>query len=1131
MPRRDDIHRILLIGSGPIVIGQACEFDYSGTQGAKALRQEGYEVILVNSNPATVMTDPEFAHRTYVEPLDVPVLEAIIARERPDALLPTLGGQTALNLALKLAKAGILERYGVELIGASVEAINKAEDRQLFNDAMHKIGLSVARSFLARTVEEADAAVQKLGFPVVLRPSFTLGGSGGGIARDQQQFAAAIAWAFQQSPTHECLIEESLLGWKEYEFEVIRDKADNFAVICSIENFDPMGVHTGDSITVAPAMTLTDKEYQRLRDASRAVITEIGVDTGGSNIQFAVNPKDGRVIVIEMNPRVSRSSALASKATGYAIAKIAAKLAVGYRLDELRNDVTGTSAAFEPAIDYVVTKIPRFAFEKFAGADQRLTTQMKSVGEVMAIGRTFKESLLKACRSLETGRDGLTTLVNRVDYVKLAEMLSKPNPDGSITASPPRRDDTVALPSPAVLKVALLQVIKTPLGDRLYYIFDALRMGATAAEVCEATAIDAWFVDQLVELLDEERSLQAAGQAAGKAGKKLDAERLRHAKTMGFSDSAIGGFVGQSAEEIRQLRKELGVTPIYARVDSCAAEFKALTPYQYSTWSTSDGASEAEPTKRKKVMILGGGPNRIGQGIEFDYCCVHASFALRELGIETIMVNCNPETVSTDYDTSDRLYFEPLTFENVMGIVDIEKPDAVIVQFGGQTPLKLAVPLERAGVKLLGTQADAIDRAEDREKFEALLEKLHLRRPRGVIAHGIDEAKQEAARLGFPVVVRPSYVLGGRAMEVVRSRPDLERYMRIAFEAIEDAEKPTILIDEYLEDAIEVDVDCLCDGKVAVIGGILQHVEEAGVHSGDSTMCLPPHALPPEVLATIHSATRALALELGVVGLMNVQFAVRGSAVYIIEVNPRASRTVPFVSKSIGVPLAKIATKIMAGKTLEELGLGREIVPQHYAVKESVFPFVKFPGVDTLLGPEMRSTGEVMGLGESFAEAFGKAMLAAGNRLPNEGNVFISVRDEDKSGVADIALRLSRLGFKIVATRGTAEVLARAGIEAELVKKVADGSPHCVDMLKAGRIHLVINTTSGEQAIKDSYSIRRQTLLSGIAYFTTMAAAAAAASAIEEARDRPLSVCSLQEYHEALRQRLARRGSRIAGNA
>jgi carbamoyl-phosphate synthase large subunit len=1124
MPRRADIHRILLIGSGPIVIGQACEFDYSGTQGAKALRQEGYEVVLVNSNPATVMTDPEFAHRTYVEPLVVPVLEAIIARERPDALLPTLGGQTALNLALKLASEGVLARYGVELIGASVEAIRKAEDRELFNAAMDKIGLSVARSFFARTIEDAEHAVSQLGFPCVLRPSFTLGGSGGGIAYDKKSFDIAIRWAFQQSPTHECLIEESLLGWKEYELEVIRDRADNFSVICTIENFDPMGVHTGDSITVAPAMTLTDKEYQRLRDAGRAIISEIGVDTGGSNIQFAINPRDGRLVVIEMNPRVSRSSALASKATGYPIAKIAAKLAVGYTLDELRNDVTGTSAAFEPSIDYVVTKIPRFAFEKFAGADQRLTTQMKSVGEVMAIGRTFKQSLLKAARSLETGRDGLVSLLRRVDYVKMAQQLDTPREDGSITSGPPRLEDNAALPSQEQLRAALLRVIKTPLADRLYYIMDALRVGATADEVCAATNIDPWFVTQLCELLSEEQALQALGQR----GESISDEHLRRVKTLGFSDSVIAGLLNMTPKALREHRLERNIAPVYARVDSCAAEFRALTPYQYSTWGS---VSEADPTQNQKVMILGGGPNRIGQGIEFDYCCVHASFALRELGIETIMVNCNPETVSTDYDTSDRLYFEPLTFEDVMGIVAVEKPTAVIVQFGGQTPLKLAVPLSRAGVKLLGTPAEAIDRAEDREKFEALLEKLHLRRPRGVIAMGLEDAKREAEALGFPVVVRPSYVLGGRAMEVVRSPADLDRYLRIAFEAIEDTERPTILIDEYLEDAIEVDVDCLSDGKVAVIGGILQHVEEAGVHSGDSTMCLPPHALPPEVLSAIHAATRALAMELGVIGLMNVQFAVRGSAVYVIEVNPRASRTVPFVSKSIGVPLAKIATKLMAGKTLAELGLDREIVPSHYAVKESVFPFVKFPGVDTLLGPEMRSTGEVMGLGESFAEAFGKAMLASGFKLAPGGTVFVSVRDHDKPAVADLALRLTRLGYRLVATRGTAEQLARAGITATIVSKVGEGSPNVVELLKDGKIDMVVNTTSGEKAIKDSYSIRRQTVLSGIAYFTTMAAAAAAIAALEDGQDRALSVCSLQEYHQVLADRLARRGSKVVSQS
>jgi carbamoyl-phosphate synthase large subunit len=1122
MPRRSDIHRILLIGSGPIVIGQACEFDYSGTQGAKALRQEGYEVVLVNSNPATVMTDPEFATRTYVEPLDVAVLEAIIARERPDALLPTLGGQTALNLALQLAKAGVLEKYGVELIGASVEAIRKAEDRELFNAAMHKIGLAVARSFLARSIADAEYAVEQLGFPVVLRPSFTMGGSGGGIAYDKKGFDLAIRWAFQQSPTAECLIEESLLGWKEYELEVIRDCADNFSVICTIENFDPMGVHTGDSITVAPAQTLTDKEYQRLRDAGRAIITEIGVDTGGSNIQFAVNPRDGRVIVIEMNPRVSRSSALASKATGYPIAKIAAKLAVGYRLDELRNDVTGTSAAFEPSIDYVVTKVPRFAFEKFAGADQRLTTQMKSVGEVMAIGRTFKQSLLKACRALETGRDGLPSLINKVDYVRFVQLLRKQREDGNITAGPPRHEDGATIADAKALRTALLEIIETPLSDRLYYIMDALRVGATAEQVCRATAIDPWFIDQLCELLEVERAFVALGEQ----GARPDAAQLRHAKTLGFADSALAGFLGIATPALRAQRFEQSIAPVFARVDSCAAEFRALTPYLYSTWGEHN---EAEPTSNRKVMILGGGPNRIGQGIEFDYCCVHASFALRELGIETIMVNCNPETVSTDYDTSDRLYFEPLTFEDVMAIVDVEKPEAVIVQFGGQTPLKLAVPLARAGVKLLGTQADAIDRAEDREKFEALLEKLQLRRPRGVIALGVGDAQEKAESLGFPVVVRPSYVLGGRAMEVVRSRNDLERYLRVAFEAIEDSERPTILVDEYLEDAIEVDVDCLCDGKIAVLGGVMQHVEEAGVHSGDSTMCLPPHALPPEVLSSIHAATRAVALELGVVGLMNVQFAVRGSAVYVIEVNPRASRTVPFVSKSIGVPLAKVATKLMAGMTLAELGLDREIVPQHFAVKESVFPFAKFPGVDTLLGPEMRSTGEVMGIGGSFAEAFGKAMLASGFRLPPQGTVFVSVRDRDKPAVADIALRLTRLGFSLIATQGTAAVLERAGIPAEIVAKVGEGSPHIVDLLKDGKIVMVVNTTSGEQAIKDSYSIRRQTVLSGIAYFTTMAAAAAAIGAIEDGRDRPLSVCSLQEYHQVLAARLARRGEKPAG--
>ncbi|MFI5306810.1 MAG: carbamoyl-phosphate synthase large subunit [Polyangiales bacterium] len=1108
MPRRDDIGRILLIGSGPIVIGQACEFDYSGTQGAKALKQEGYEVILVNSNPATVMTDPELSDRTYVEPLDLDVVASIVERERPDALLPTLGGQTALNLALGLHDRGVLDRCGVELIGASVQAIRKAEDRALFNAAMVKIGLQVARSRLARTVEEAHEITAEVGFPVILRPSFTLGGSGGGVVYEPRAFDAAIRWAFSQSPTHECLIEESLLGWKEYELEVIRDRADNFAVICSIENFDPMGVHTGDSITVAPAMTLTDKEYQRLRDASRAIITEIGVDTGGSNIQFAVNPNDGRVIVVEMNPRVSRSSALASKATGYPIAKIAAKLAIGYRLDELRNDVTGTSAAFEPSIDYVVTKVPRFAFEKFEGADQRLTTQMKSVGEVMAIGRTFKQSLLKAARGLENGRDGLTSLLHRIDYVAYARKLAQRGEDGAVLGSAPRREESDPMPPLSELREALLSVIRTALGDRLWYIADALRVGCTQEQICKATAIDPWFIAQLAEIIDEEKALEALRKDGGTASIEL----LRRVKTLGFSDSALASLLGEGVDALRRRRIQAGLRPTYARVDSCAAEFVALTPYMYSTWGD---ATESNPSQLRKVMILGGGPNRIGQGIEFDYCCVHASFALRELGIETIMVNCNPETVSTDYDTSDRLYFEPLTFEDVMNIVEEEKPDAVIVQFGGQTPLKLAVPLARQGVHILGTPAEAIDRAEDREKFEALLEKLGLRRPRGVIAHGVPEAFQAAQRLGFPVMVRPSYVLGGRAMEIVSSQNELTGYLRRAFEAIEDTESPTILIDEFLQDAIEVDVDCLADGKVAVIGGLLQHVEQAGVHSGDSTMVLPAHTLPAPVLAEIRAATHALALELGVRGLMNVQFAVRGDTVYVIEVNPRASRTVPFVSKAIGRPLAKIATKVMAGKSLAELGMVEEIVPSHVAVKESVFPFAKLPGVDIILGPEMRSTGEVMGIGATFPEAFDKAMLAAGTRLPDSGTVFVSVRDEDKAEVCGIARRLVAAGFELVATDGTARVLGEANVPCRRINKVLQGSPHIADLLRQGAIDMVINTTSDARAIRDSYSIRRQTLMSGVAYFTTIAAADAATGAIEatHARGPRFSVRTLQEYH------------------
>jgi carbamoyl-phosphate synthase large subunit len=1125
MPRRDDLRKILLLGSGPIVIGQASEFDYSGTQGAKALKEEGYEVVLVNSNPATIMTDPEFADRTYIEPLIPDVVEAILAREKPDAILPTLGGQTALNLALALHKNGALERHRsssgrpVELLGANVDAIKKAEDRELFKAAMEKIGLGVCKARLARTLDEAEAAALEIGFPIILRPSFTMGGSGGGIAYNKEEFDAAIRWAFSQSPTHECLVEESVLGWKEYELEVIRDRADNFAVICTIENFDPMGVHTGDSITVAPAMTLTDKEYQRLRDAARAVITEIGVETGGSNIQFAVSPEDGRVIVIEMNPRVSRSSALASKATGYPIARIAAKLAVGYRLDELRNDITGTSAAFEPTIDYVVVKWPRFAFEKFRGADPRLTTQMKSVGEAMSIGRTFKEAFQKAARSLEIARDGLSPLTERVDYRHLLDEVRRMRQSVSgagFVPQPAREPGSVPPATPEELREALLEIVETPLADRAWYLADALRLGVTVDELHRATKIDPWFLEQMREIVDEERSISAA------AGKAFAPGELARAKAMGFSDSRIAAlrypgewFPGEPARglaEVRKQRAEHRVRPIYARVDTCAAEFVARTPYLYSTWGRD---SESAPTDRRKVMILGGGPNRIGQGIEFDYCCVHASFALKELGFETIMVNCNPETVSTDFDTSDRLYFEPLTLEDVLAIVEEEKPWGVIVQYGGQTPLKLAMALARAGVPIIGTPADAIDRAEDRERFDELLTKLGARRPKGGIARGALEAFAVAERIGFPVVVRPSYVLGGRAMEVVHSRTDLAQYFAVALQAVEDAEKQTILIDEFLKDAIEVDVDCISDGKTVVIGGLLQHIEEAGVHSGDSSMVLPAHALPPEVLAAIRSSTRALALELGVIGLMNVQFAVRGSAVYVIEVNPRASRTVPFVSKSIGIPLAKLGAMVMAGKTLAELGMTREVVPTHVAVKESVFPFAKFPGVDTILGPEMRSTGEVMGLADSFAGAFLKAQLAASGNLPDRGRVFVSVRDEDKPAASEIAQKLVDLGFQIITTGGTRDALERAGVPSERVNKVREGRPHIVDRLRDGDVVMVVNTTEGAQAIRDSYTLRRQTLVSGIPYFTTIAAAAAATAAIEARREAPLSVRSIQEYQEA----------------
>ncbi|MDB4945793.1 MAG: Carbamoyl-phosphate synthase large chain [Labilithrix sp.] len=1114
MPRRTDLEKILIIGAGPIVIGQACEFDYSGTQGAKALREEGYQVILVNSNPATIMTDPELAYRTYIEPLEPRTLEAIIERERPDAILPTLGGQTALNLALALNERGVLAKYNVEMLGAKPDSIAKAEDRALFKAAMEKIGLTCPRAGTAHSVDEAWAIVKDTGFPAILRPSFTMGGSGGGIAKDASEFEAKVSWALQQSPTHECLIEESVLGWKEYELEVIRDRADNFIVVCSIENIDPMGVHTGDSITVAPAMTLTDKEYQRLRDAAKAVMTEIGVETGGSNVQFSVSPYDGTMHVIEMNPRVSRSSALASKATGYPIAKVAAKLAVGYTLDELKNDITGTSAAFEPVIDYVITKWPRFAFEKFPGADNTLGTQMKSVGEVMSIGRTFCESLQKAARSLETARDGLVSLIGRVDYRLIAE--PKKQRDLGMEAAEVILPRDLPPSSHEELVRALRTVIPVPTADRLFYVADAMRAGITTAEIHDLTKIDPWFLAQIERIVKAEERI-ARGD--------LTPAALRSFKRLGFSDGQIGKLTGQSADDVRALRKASSdgsapVVPVYSRVDTCAAEFVARTPYLYSTYE-SDSEAEPDATK-KKVVILGGGPNRIGQGIEFDYCCVHAVQALRELGFETVMVNCNPETVSTDYDISDRLYFEPLTLEDVLAICDVEKPVGVIVQFGGQTPLKLAVPLEKAGVKLLGTTADAIDRAEDRGRFDELLTKLSLKRPRSGIATGIEGAYAIADEIGYPVLVRPSYVLGGRAMTIAYTRGELEAYVALAVEAARDAGTQSILIDEFLKDAIEVDVDCVADGKRAVIGGVMQHIEEAGIHSGDSSSVLPPHSLSPEIVASIEEQTRMLALELGVVGLMNVQFAVKGGAVYIIEVNPRASRTVPFVSKATGRPLAKLAAKVMAGMTLDELQAGDVDVPRHVAVKQSVFPFAKFPGVDTILGPEMRSTGEVMGIADTFARAFYKSMIAAGLnvKLAEAGGaasdrprLFISVKDEDKPVACIIARRMRAAGYEIVATRGTASALSRARIPATVINKVNEGAPHIVGAIRGGTIAMVVNTTIGAKEVKDSYSLRRQTLLANIPYFTTIAAALAACDAIEVARgDGGVRVRSLQEW-------------------
>jgi carbamoyl-phosphate synthase large subunit len=1106
MPRRTDLQRILLVGAGPIVIGQACEFDYSGTQGAKSLREEGFDVVLVNSNPATIMTDPELAVRTYIEPLEWRTVAAIIERERPQAILPTLGGQTALNLAMKLRDEGVLERYGVEMLGARPESITKAEDRALFKVAMEKIGLTCPRSAVAHSVEEAWAVVRETGFPAILRPSFTLGGSGGGIAYSEAELEEKVSWALAQSPTHEVLIEESVLGWKEFELEVMRDRADNFIVVCSIENLDPMGVHTGDSITVAPAMTLTDREYQKLRDAARAVMTEIGVETGGANVQFAVDPKTGRSHVIEMNPRVSRSSALASKATGYPIAKIAAKLAVGYTLDELQNDITRTSAAFEPVIDYVVVKWPRFAFEKFPGADQTLGTQMKSVGEVMSIGRTFCEALQKAARSLETGKDGLVSLLDRVDYRTLAE--PKRHRDLGMEAPEVEVLRTLPPPTPRETRAALEKLVATPTADRLFHVADAMRVGFTDAELHARSAIDPWFLAHVRRIVAAEQAIQRGetGPAAMRAYKRL-----------GFSDRQVAALGGGCEDDVRGLRASQGARAVYARVDTCAAEFVAHTPYLYSTYETE---SEARPeATRRKVLILGGGPNRIGQGIEFDYCCVHAVMALREMGFETVMVNCNPETVSTDYDTSDRLYFEPLTLEDVLGIVAEEKPEGVIVQLGGQTPLKLAVPLEKRGVRLLGTSADAIDRAEDRGRFDEVLGKLALKRPRSGVARTPEEARAIAASIGFPVLVRPSYVLGGRAMMIVYSPEELAVFVSRAFDAAKEAGTQTILVDEFLKDAIEVDVDCLADGRRCVIGGVMQHIEEAGVHSGDSSSVLPPHSLPPEIVLSIEEQSRMLALELGVVGLMNVQFAVKGGEVYILEVNPRASRTVPFVSKATGRPLAKIAAKLMVGKTLDELGVEDAPVPRHTSVKESVFPFAKFPGADTILGPEMRSTGEVMGVAETFARAFGKAMLASGIelRVPDAATkrrcVFVSVKDEDKPAATHIGRRLRALGFDILATKGTAAALARARVPVEVVQKVKQGTPDVVDIIRGGTVAIVVNTTMGAKEVRDSYSLRRQTLLANIPYFTTIAAALAACDALEASQGEPVvRVRSLQEW-------------------
>jgi len=1074
MPKRTDIHSIMIIGAGPIVIGQACEFDYSGAQACKALRAEGYRVILVNSNPATIMTDPGLADATYIEPITPEIVEKIIAREKPDALLPTMGGQTALNTAMQLDKSGALARHGVELIGAKADVIDRAEDRLKFRDAMSEIGIQSPKSAIAHTLEEARAALAEVGLPAVIRPSFTLGGTGGGIAYNRQEFEQIVASGLDASPTTEVLVEESVLGWKEYEMEVVRDSADNCIIVCAIENVDPMGVHTGDSVTVAPALTLTDKEYQIMRDASLACLRRIGVDTGGSNVQFALNPADGRLVVIEMNPRVSRSSALASKATGFPIAKIAAKLAVGYTLDELGNDIArGIPASFEPTIDYVVVKIPRFTFEKFPGTPALLGTAMKSVGEAMAIGRSFAEALQKGLRSMETGLSGLDPV--------------EPPGDGGLDA----------------FRAAL----SAPRPDRLLMAAQAMRAGMMVEDVHDACKFDPWFLRELERIVQAERAVAAQGLPA-------DAIGMRRLKALGFSDEQLGRL--SQREDIAAHRAALGVLPVYKRIDTCAGEFGSGTPYMYSTYEGGFGTPvcEADPTERQKVIILGGGPNRIGQGIEFDYCCVHAAYALREAGFETIMVNCNPETVSTDYDTSDRLYFEPLTAEDVIALVRKEQERGTvlgcIVQYGGQTPLKLSQALTNAGIPILGTSADAIDTAEDRERFQALLHKLGLRQPLNGIARSTAEAEAIAERVGFPVVMRPSYVLGGRAMEIVHDRPGLLRYMRNSGEA--SLALGPVLLDRYLNDAIEVDVDCISDGTTVYVAGVMEHIEEAGIHSGDSACSLPPYSLSPSTITELKAQTEEMALALGVVGLMNVQYAIKDGVVYVLEVNPRASRTVPFVAKATGVPIAKIGARVMAGAKLSEFALDDDRVAPHVAVKEAVFPFARFVGVDTLLGPEMKSTGEVMGLDASFERAFAKSQLGAGVKLPAAGTVFLSVRDGDKVGLVPMARRLTEMGFSVMATRGTAARIRDAGLPVRVVNKVLEGRPHCVDAIEGGEIQLVINTASGSQSVTDSFDIRRSALLNGVPHYTTIAGARAAVGAIAALKAGTLEVAPLQSY-------------------